>query len=338
MIVNLFAGHGVDVGARMAGLPDGVGFELDGDTCATRAIHGMPTIRADVSTWPLEPLRGRVSGLWASPPCQDWSLAGSRTERAGRTGWLVDEPLRWAEALEPEWIVCEQVPPALKVWKSHVERLEELGWSTWAGILNSADYGVPQTRKRAFLLARRGRPPVPPRPTHVAPKNRDPQLSLLDAERRPWVTMADALGWPSSAEVRSWRGAGMVARHGTRPPCMGDQPAPTLTTAPGRRWKILHTNRGQREDGSRQVIDALANPAPTFTARSGGQWKIERRPGRPSSQFSKDPVRVTLAEALTLQSYPAGFAVAGSKTSRFRQVGNAVPPLLARRILESVVR
>jgi len=317
MIVNLFAGHGVDVGARMAGLPDGIGFELDGDTCATRAIHGMPTIRADVSTWPLEPLRGRVTGLWASPPCQDWSLAGSRTERAGHTGWLVDEPLRWAETLEPEWIVYEQVPPALKVWGQHADRLEAGGWSTWTGILNSADYGVPQTRRRAFLLACRGRQPSPPGPTHIDPKRRPPQLSLLDPGRADWVNMAEALGRPESAEVRSWRGAGM---------------------APTRRWKILHTNRGQREDGSRQVIDAVANPAPTFTAKSGGQWKIEGRPGRPSSQFSKDPVRVTLAEALTLQSYPAGFAVAGSKTSQFRQVGNAVPPLLAQRILEAVIK
>ena len=60
----------------------------------------------------------------------------------------------------------------------------------WAGVLNAADYGVPQTRKRAFCLAHRTRTVHAPEATH----DRDPQPSLF-GELAPWVSMASALGW-----------------------------------------------------------------------------------------------------------------------------------------------
>lgn len=117
MIVDLFAGVGWGVGLRALG-PDEVGFDVDEAVCVNRARLGLSTVRADVSTWPLDPLRGRVTGLLASPPCVDFSAAGRRAGRAGETGWLVDEPLRWVLELRPEWTAWEQVPEALPVWEA----------------------------------------------------------------------------------------------------------------------------------------------------------------------------------------------------------------------------
>ena len=127
MIVDLFAGMGGwDVGARRLGL-DPVGIELDDFACRTRSATGLRTIRADLT----RPLfrKAKVSGLIASPPCTDWSVAGKRAQRKGATGHLVDVPLRWAMVYKPEWIVLEQVPTVLGVWESHGEKLRRLGYS-----------------------------------------------------------------------------------------------------------------------------------------------------------------------------------------------------------------
>jgi DNA (cytosine-5)-methyltransferase 1 len=159
VIVDLFAGvGGWTCGLESLGLTD-VGFELDRHACATRAAAGYATIRADIATYPLDHFRD-VDGLIASPPCQDFSVAGARRGINGDRGQLVTEVLRWAEALRPRWIACEQVPPVLPIWRDYLCQLSTLGYSGWAGILNAADYGVPQTRKRAFLLAHRDRPRV----------------------------------------------------------------------------------------------------------------------------------------------------------------------------------
>lgn len=146
-----------------------------------------------------------------------------------------------------------------------------------------------------------------------------------------------------------------------------DEPSPTLT-ANGQRW-LLHTNRDQREDGARQVVEG-GRPAPSLTAKSGGQWVLrpsqtvggrnvggwgwerpamtvcgdprfgepghrDREGGEP--QFRNDGVRITEREALILQSFPPDYPVQGSRSKRFEQIGNAVPPRLAMHVLASLL-
>src|SRR5690606_30204082 len=107
---------------------------------------------------------------------------------------------RWVETIRPRWVACEQVPPVLPVWNAYADRWRHrFGWSAWAGVLNAADYGVPQTRRRAFLIARTdGSPVLPPEPTHC----KGGALTMFGG-LAPWVTMADALGWSDIAGSRS---------------------------------------------------------------------------------------------------------------------------------------
>lgn len=164
MIVDLFGGPGGwDVAAAWLDR-ETVGIEVDADACATRAAAGLATIRADVSTVPLEPLAGRVTGLIASPPCQAFSLAGKQLGHddlprifAAIRGWptpwdpagwsdprsaLILEPLRWAWTLRPRWVACEQVKPCIEVWRALGAKLEEVGYRWWAGVCNAADFGI----------------------------------------------------------------------------------------------------------------------------------------------------------------------------------------------------
>lgn len=367
MIVDLFCGIGWDCAARSLGL-DPIGIDIDADVCATRALHAMPTIRADIATYPTERFRD-VDGLIASPPCQDFSRAGKRAGLTAERGQLVWQVERWADALRPRWVACEQTEDVLPIWQMIAHRLRNLGYRTWVGLLHSERYGVPQTRTRAILLASLEKQPHPPEPTHQKYVPGEPAVytpaSMFHGEILPWVSMAEALGWETSGDVglRHPRGAGMVERHGERPVrslaepahtlttmagCWDwtltdrqpngaerrvDQPAPTITASLDNGNKAfvrttLHTNRGQEPDGTRQTV-TTDRPAPGFTAKAGGQWAFH--------PDEATPIRLAIEDALILQSFPPGFELAGAKTAKFRQIGNAVPPLLAQAILRSLL-
>jgi DNA (cytosine-5)-methyltransferase 1 len=104
--------------------------------------------------------------------------------------------MRYLHALhsvgEPEWVAMEEVPDVLPLWRQYAAVLRTWGYSVWTGILNAADYGVPQTRRRAILLASRVRIAEPPPPTHA--QIAEPE-SLFGPGRGRWVSMAEALGW-----------------------------------------------------------------------------------------------------------------------------------------------
>lgn len=199
LVIDLFAGMGGWSCAAAARDLDEIGIEYDEMACRTAVAGGHRRLMADVATFPFEQLAGRVVGIIASPPCTDWSMSGKRAGLDGETGALVLEVDRWVRALQPRWVACEQVPPAVHWWNRFAhEWSTELGYSTWSGVLNSADYGVPQTRERAILIASRDRRVGPPPATHA----KNPMPSLFGPELEPWISMARALGWTPSIDER----------------------------------------------------------------------------------------------------------------------------------------
>ncbi|MEV5985509.1 DNA cytosine methyltransferase [Streptomyces sp. NPDC052051] len=223
IVLDLFAGPGGWSHAlTMLGTRD-IGLEWDDWACKTRAAAGQLTIRTDVAKYPVWPFLGKTTGVIASPPCQAWSKAGKRLGlldqplvhqavadlAQGRDtrekllaschderSLLTAEPMRYLHALnqhgQPEWVAMEEVPDVLPLWRQYAAILRTWGYSVWTGLLNAADYGVPQTRKRAILLASRTRTADPPAPTRA--KLAEPE-SLFGPGRARWVSMAEALGW-----------------------------------------------------------------------------------------------------------------------------------------------
>jgi DNA (cytosine-5)-methyltransferase 1 len=253
----------------------------------------------------------------------------TRTERSAaiwkavRSASLVAEPARFIYACRPEWVALEQVPAVLPLWQVYAAELRRMGYSAWTGKLNAADYGVPQTRERAILIASRVREVARPEPTHYDARK------AMQLWGTPWVSMAEALGWgadgrPSVAvtaggtstggaepfghrgrealeaeqaagrwALRRSRGEGMLDREGRggRRDHPLDEPAPTITSAGSKvganlSW-VLHTNRDQRADGSRQTADPQSAPAPApapaLTSKSGGQWVLRTSFGKPAA-------------------------------------------------------
>ena len=278
------------------------------------------------------------------------------------TGWttwederspLVCQPVRWVRDIRPEWVALEEVPAVAGLWEHFARIFRGWGYNVWTGDLLAADYGVPQTRLRRILMAHKTRTVHPPMPTH---SKDDRGASLFGPDVLPWVSMADALGWDETATIRPARGTGMIERHGDRPDHPATEPAPTIISKT-RSWTVRPGERppayvnGNQENAARRSVD---EPAPTvpFGRRSNDvRWACDRpattvvgsfrpdiiaAPGYRTSESRQDAprsVRVTVQEAGILQSFPADYQWKGSRSKQYEQVGNAVPPLLAARVL-----
>lgn len=342
-IVDLFSGpRGWSEGLRLLGLAD-VGLELNGDACRTARAAGHLTIQCDVTQYPTAVFAGRVTGLKGSPVCTPYSQAGSRRGvidlpnvhqavhdlahgRDTRTALAADckdsksilaaEPMRWLHDLRPEWVCLEQVPGVLPLWQQYAGLLREWGYSVWVGVLNTADYGVPQTRRRAILIASRVRPVIAPEPTHAE----HPADPLFGPRLQPWVTMADALGMEPGLWVNT-RGERKTPGGNEWP---ADEPARTLTEKARSWWVLRHSKRRNA------TVRRLDQPAATLVA--GHAWhdfEWVRVDGR--TDVEKRPLLIT--EAAILQSFRADYPLHGSESRQFLQIANAVPPLLAAHIL-----
>ncbi len=349
---DLFSGSGGWKEALKALGLTSVGIEWDEHAVATSRAAGHNVIHGDVRSYGPADFPSR--GLIASPPCQSFSMAGKGAGRkaldlvteaimtmaAGapsahlweddRTG-LVLEPLRWAlEAAELgtpyEWIALEQVPTVLPVWETMADVLRWRGYGVVTGNLQAEMYGVPQTRKRAFLLARRASVPTMPTPTHSRYYTRTPKR--LDVGVKPWVSMAEALGWREGVEVVSNYGSGGDPKNrGVR---HGSEPFATVTSkfnrmkvrGPDATWTVTggRTSRYAKRDPQ-------ASPAPPITG-AGNTYIGTADP----EQYRA----LTASEAATLQSFPVKYPWQGNGGQVALQIGNAVPPLLVQAVLRQV--
>jgi DNA (cytosine-5)-methyltransferase 1 len=337
--VDLFAGPGGwDVAARRLGL-EVVGIEIDADACRTRSAAGFHnTVEGDVrrygpKDWPT------ATGLIASPPCQTFSLAGKGGGRAvldevarvvdahgrreevdltvfadERTG-LVLEPLRWVmEALDLErpfeWLAFEQVPFVQPIWDAMAVVLTELGYRVDTGTLLSEQYGVPQSRKRAVLVAHMSKEVRLPAPTHSKYWARTD--GKYDPDVKPWVSMAEALGWGSDRES---------------------------VTSRQQVWEIVEPRVNNQSGTYFDLAWPLDRPSPVIAGR-----ELATMPGANANRFNgrtksrNDGIRLTAAEAGVLQTFPRDYPWTGTKREIFQQIGNAVPPLMAEAILAEVAR
>jgi DNA (cytosine-5)-methyltransferase 1 len=229
----LFCGAGgASLGLHRAGY-DVVGYDHWARAVETHLANGLPAHVHDLSDPDIDHLLPECDLLWASPPCQPFSAAGDQAgEFDDRDGfpWL----LRIVARLLPPVCIVENVAglthrPFRDYFGRVLEQFHDLGYTFQWRVLNSADYGVPQTRERCFIVARRDDGPIVwPAPTHTQ------GFSLF---LEPWVTMAQALGWHEQLSYR--RGEGMIERHGERGPWDTTTiPAPTVHRNSAKDWLI----------------------------------------------------------------------------------------------------
>jgi DNA (cytosine-5)-methyltransferase 1 len=252
-ITDLFAGPGgMDVAAKALGV-ESVGFEWDEGALATRLAAGLATVPGDVRDHgPADVADSDV--LAGGPPCQGFSVTGKgegrrilpalqrrakamaarqapSAEDLDERSSLVLEPLRWIleakDAGRPyRAVVLEQVPQALPVWQTYAEILRAEGYAVTCGTLRTEQYGVPQTRRRAVLLARRDGDVALPAPL-CRPYRQGVHVHDGDPSLAPYMTMGAALPDRGPFTVVSNYGTGGdPKRRGRR---TQDEPAFTIT-------------------------------------------------------------------------------------------------------------
>ena len=320
--VDLFCGcGGLSTGLLDAGIDVRVGVDLDAPSIATfdlnHATRGSKSLQADVRNltgdWIAKLTGAPVDLLVGGPPCQPFSVAGKRQGLQDRRGDLVFEFVRILDETQADAYIFENVPNLASVAKGEVladllAAFAEIGYSAAARVLLATEYGVPQMRKRLFIVGTRdkGAIPMPPRPTHAPEAN----------GRLPYVTARDVLDDLPDVDDP---GAGLIANH--EPTFHSEKMLAAFgTQAPG-----------TREPKSRH--DRLHPDRPSYTLRAGtGNFS----PLRPV-HYAYDRV-LSVRECARVQTFSDDFRWPDeqARLQQYRQVGNAVPPLLARRVGEHV--
>lgn len=357
-VIDLFCGAGgLSEGFRQAGFSVLAGndfFEAAGRTF--EATHpeaiffGEPIQELSANRLLKETglLRGELTCLVGGPPCQAFSVYNHQRGMHDDRATLFREYLRMVEGLYPEWVVMENVTGILSAGGGEAvdaitKSLNDLGYAVEHRTLKAEEYGVPQERRRVVFLGNRiGAPIVWPEPTH-------------GEGRLPFVCVWDAIGdlpilengeapserlkyrGPAFSEFqRILRGNGVsVANH----------QAPRLAEINEQRMQHIPEGGSWRDIPHELLPEGMKKARRCDHTKRYGRL---RRDGLSSTVLTKCDIHwgayihpdqnrsLTVREAARLQSFPDWFEFAGPRTEQYVQVGNAVPPLLGRRIAEAV--
>ena len=345
--VDLFSGAGgFSLGARNAGVEIAGALELNKIAAATYTANikrsdggNIPLICESIldvspqqamSEWGINP--GVCDIVIGGPPCQGFS-----THRIANKG--VDDPRNellcryfdYVKVIRPRVFIVENVPGLL--WPRHASYLKRF-YEMASGAdyhvmepvtINARDYGVPQNRKRVFLLGIDKNRPLniewPPAPTHINPELLKKENSLLKA----WVSSSVAFQSPAVDDpnnIHMKHGEQLKAQFANTPKNGGSR------NQSGRLLKCHVDHTGHRDVYGR--IDP-SKPAPTMTTAC-----INPSKGRfvhPTADHG-----ITLRQAARIQTFPDNFIFSGGLMAGGAQVGNAVPVLLAQVLIELIVK
>jgi len=313
-VIDLFCGAGgFSEGFRVAGFEILLGVDNDLD-CIRSFVASFPHAKficKDIRHVNLRQILAEIGNvgvkvILGGPPCQGFSLANKQRFVDDPRNVLYREFVRLVHEVQPVWFVMENVTGLLSMGNiagQIIGDFEEIGYRVKAKVLCAADYGVPQVRHRCFFLGNNaGLPIVFPEPTHAE----KPQSTLLGQELKPWVTVAEALGHGGIGEP-------CLIGKGQAPKWKGRvKPPPAIV-------KKLMSN-------DLQVLSP-SKPSSTILASTGG-WNLDG----PYVLDNLEMRVLTWQECGVLQGFPKGYRFFGSKSSKHGQIGNAVPPLLAKAI------
>lgn len=360
--IDLFCGcGGISLGLRLVGFEVLAGVDIESNYISTFR-HNFPnskSLQLDLSTTqPSEFMRlvgvqkGEVDLLAGGPPCQGFSKNVPRKNRFledPRNG-LIKSFLDYCEELQPRFILMENVAEMKNGFeKTYTEeilsRLNDEGYTVTYAVLNSADFGVPQRRRRAFFLANRENVKFKlPESTHT--KESENNLFALPN----YVSVWDAIGdLPSRSHTDNIdelceyacqpfsdfqklmrNGNKTVSNHVARF-LQSKQFERLSSIEPGQGMKDLpvhlRTKGGYSGAYGRLTKDMIA---PTIT-----RWVFH--PGSGRWGHPVDTRLLTIREIARIQSFPDDYEFVGTYVQKAGQLGNAVPPLLVKRIVESML-
>jgi DNA (cytosine-5)-methyltransferase 1 len=349
--IDLFSGAGgMSAGATMAGIKIALAIEADLKAASTFLLNhpDTPILQQDIRL--IEPqslsLLARVRKLkeptiiFGGPPCRGFSTSNQRTRSASNpSNWLFREYTRFVKVIRPDWIVFENVRGILETeqgaFLAHITReLKKLGYTLSLGILNAKHFGIPQDRSRLFIVGSLHGVTVP-LPTIKTKRPVTVREALSDLPSLENGDSYDMLRYPIKASSSYARGM-----RGTLTRCSGHI---VTCNAP----YVLKRYRHIRQGGNWEQIPKrlMRNYADPSRCHTGIYYRLkDNEPSIVIGNFRKNMLihpwqdrGLSVREAARLQSFPDWFQFTGSIGFQQQQVGNAVPPLLAKAVFRAIL-
>ncbi|HYF80522.1 MAG TPA: DNA (cytosine-5-)-methyltransferase [Symbiobacteriaceae bacterium] len=373
--VDLFAGAGgMSLGLTQAGFRPAVAVEVDEWACETYRVNHPDLPRSNVLCGDIRKMdpneartlmnAARPDMVVGGPPCQGFSLIGKRGRAESR---FIDDPrnklykefVRWIEHLRPRFVVMENVPGLYSYADGAVRRdieanLNDIGFAVDELVVDASRYGVPQRRQRVIFIGvsttdfGQGAPGIARRITALLRDRSEEEVTLLEAiADLPALDAGEGLEASfigSSGEQSAYAremGAGehkVLYHHVARPINLRDKllyarikPGETAgdVMEQGGRHLMVYRNDMYEDKYRRLRYD---EPSPTIMSHLAKDGHMFIHPDR------KQRRSITVREAARIQSFPDDFLFLGPRTAQFIQVGNAVPPKLARAIGQAITQ
>ena len=339
-VIDLFCGAGgLSCGFERAGYNILLGIDNDKKALETFELNhnGAKSICGDIThisyNDDIKPLIGNttVDVIIGGPPCQGMSLSGPRKFDDPRNKLYLSY-IRLVDEIRPRAFVIENVPGLVglfggQIKDSIVEKFTDMGYKIQYKILCSADYGVPQMRRRVIFVGyKEGDFEYPVENKNyvsceMALSDLPPLVDTLGAEIMQYVTPAQNDYQRLMREKSEVVHNHVAAKHSEKV-----QHIISLVPAGGNYKDLPEEYRNTRNFHVAWTRFPDNRPAPTIDTghRHHFHYKYNRVP--------------TVRECARIQSFPDDFIFLGNKTQQFRQVGNAVPPLMAQEIAKQVLR
>ena len=334
--IDLFSGcGGLSLGFEQAGFNSLLAIDNWNDALSTYSFNrkGAQTLCADLSA--IDPLKikrdyaiNTIDAIIGGPPCQGFSIAGKRIIDDDRNK-LYKSFVKFVEIFKPKTFVMENVPNILNIGGGLIKDailcdFEKIGYTVNYKVLIASDYGVPQNRRRAIFVG------VHNNKYFDFPKTFDGcKITAKEAlSDLPENSVPNATFYPSNPESlfqrKMRKNSSGIFNHETTN--HSERTKHIISLVPdGGNYKDLPKDL----QGIRNVHIAwtrLSSQKPSFTIDTGHRHHFHYL-------YNRIP---TVRECARLQSFPDNFIFQGSKTSQYKQVGNAVPPLLSQSIACSI--
>lgn len=342
--LDVFSGAGgMSLGAKMAGVDVQLAIEKDPHAAATYAHNhpGTNVLAADISKIRKIniPKKDKITVLFGGPPCQGFSTSNQQNRNAeNETNWLFKEFIRVVKLWKPDWVVFENVKGIIEteggLFKDKVLRtLERAGYKTSHGLLNAKDFGVPQDRTRFFIIAsKHGISVEMPKPTAKKPVS--VSQALDDLPNLENGASNDYLCYPKKAGTKYAKSM----RNGHK----GCRNHLVTANAPYVIKRYKHVPQGGNWEEIPKRL--MKNYADRTRCHTGIYRRLrEDQPSVVIGNYRKNMLihptedrGLSVREAARLQSFPDWYKFEGSIGFQQQQVGNAVPPLLAKAVFEKL--
>ncbi len=340
--ISFFSGcGGLDIGAQLAGVKVISSLDFYGDSVQTLKANkffdhsehfteDITNVKGDDFREIIEKNRPEKLILLGGPPCQPFSKAGYWVTNEKRLAHedprnMIGQYFRLISEIMPDGFVLENVesilhPSNKEAMESIISLTTELGYHYSLLKVNSADYGIPQKRKRVFVLASKNPIDAKLVQTHGSEKEILGNPSLLPYEKViNWIGEFD-----DSQEIDS-----SIIVEGKYAQELSEIP-------PGKNYIAL-TERANHPNprfvAGKRYWSSLLKLHPELPS-----WTIIASPGHWEGPFHWKNRRLTIREAAAIQTFPDDYIFAGSIRSQRKQIGNAVPPLLGKLIVEELCR